>query len=306
MSSRITMPLTMSLQTERHRGGSMKVFLSWSDERSRLAAAAFKCWIEEVLQSVEPWMSPDIDKGANWPNELSDRLETTYVGVVFLTRDNLSSPWLHFEVGALAKTKSGRPCVVLLDVSPTDVKGPLSLYQHTRCTEDDVRRLVHNLRTWADNEGGKVISASALDTLFKRSWPALEQALEQVRTTDQAIRPIRTQDDVARETLTVVRSLRDEIAALRTDMIGAGVVARPTVTRSPVEGLFRIREDVSRERIDEMLTASASAFPHLRLTKQGELLLVSATNDFQSQEEWAAWRQRYGTMVFTAEDRLRP
>jgi hypothetical protein len=40
----------------------MKVFLSWSEERSRTAAEAFKSWIEEVLQCVEPWMSPDIDK----------------------------------------------------------------------------------------------------------------------------------------------------------------------------------------------------------------------------------------------------
>ena len=62
----------------------MKVFLSWSEHRSRLAAEAFKSWIEEVLQCVEPWMSPDIDKGANWPSELSDRLATTSAGVVFL------------------------------------------------------------------------------------------------------------------------------------------------------------------------------------------------------------------------------
>jgi hypothetical protein len=107
----------------------MKIFLSWSEERSRSVALAFKSWIEGVLQCVEPWMSPDIDKGANWPAELSKLLETTFVGLVFLTRDNLSSPWLHFEAGALANIRSGRPCVVLLDVSPVDVKGPLSLYQ---------------------------------------------------------------------------------------------------------------------------------------------------------------------------------
>ena len=283
----------------------MKVFLGWSEDRSRLAAAAFKTWIEEVLQCVEPWMSPDIDKGANWPAELSNRLETTYVGVVFLTRDNLASPWLHFEVGALAKTKSGRPCVVLLDVSPTDVKGPLALYQHTRCAEDDIRRLIQNLRTWAENEGEKVIPATALDALFARSWPSLERSLEQVRKTGKTAGPIRTEDDLARETLTVVRSLRDEIASLRTDIRSAGVVAPSSVTGSPVEGLFRIRQDLSPEQIDEMLTTSANAFPHLRFTRQNDVLLVSTTNDYQSQEEWATWRKRYGTMVFAAGDRLR-
>src|SRR5262249_32237318 len=167
-------------------------------------------------------MSPDIEKGVNWPTELIARLETTSIGIVFLTSENVASPWLHFEVGAIARTKGGRPCVVLLDLPSTDVKGPLSLYQHTRCTEDDIRRLVQDLRGCAESDGEKVISAGALDTLFERSWPALEQAFGHVRTSGTTAGPIRTIDDLSRETLSVVRSLRDEIAALRTDMSGAG------------------------------------------------------------------------------------
>ncbi len=237
-----------------------------------------------------------MDKGANWPAVLGERLETTYVGVVFLTRDNLASPWLHFEVGALAKTKGGRPCIVLVDIPPTDVQGPLSLYQHTRCTEDDIRRLVQNLREWAEGEGDKVISASTLDTLFKRSWPSLERSLGDIRKADATVGPVRTVDDLSRETLTVVRSLRDEIAALRTEMCGVGIV--PSRSVAPVEGLFRIREDLPPERIDEMLSASAKSFPHLNFNRQNQILLVTATNSFHAQEEWAAWRKAYGSMVF--------
>ncbi len=283
----------------------MNVFLSWSGERSRLAAEAFKLWIQEVLQCVEPWMSPDIEKGANWPAELSDRLEMTYVGIAFLTQDNLSSPWLHFEVGSLAKTKRGRPCIVLLDVAPTDVRGPLSLYQPTECNEGDILRLVQNLRTWAESDSKKVIPATALDTLFKRSWPALKQALEAVRKTGKMVAPTRTADDLVRETLIVVRSLRDEIASLRTEMSNAGIVPQSNASVSPVEGLFRIRDDVPSERVDEMLTASAKAFPHLKLNRHNETLVVSAAGGLQAMDEWAAWRKAYGTMVFAPEDRLR-
>lgn len=276
----------------------MKVFLSWSDERSRMAAVAFKAWIEEVLQCVEPWMSPDIEKGANWPTELSERLNETYVGVVFLTRENLASSWLHFEAGALAKTHSGRPCVVLLDVSPTDVKGPLSMYQHTRCTEDDFRRLVQNLRVWAETEGGKVIPVNTLDALFNRSWPALKQSLDQIRSQAKTVGPVRSDEDIGRETLTVVRSLRTEIASLRAELARAGAGPLSTTAPSAVEGVFRIRKDIPRDQVDEMLVASAEAFPHLRLTRSNDMLLVSANSDSQSRGEWAAWRQRYGTMVF--------
>jgi TIR domain-containing protein len=175
----------------------MKVFLSWSEERSRRAAAAFKGWLEQVLQAAEPWMSPDIEKGAKWPSEIGERLESTYVGVVFLTKENLNSLWLHYEVGALAKTKSGRPCMFLLDVQPTDVKGPLSLYQHTRSDAEDVRKLLQNLRAWAEREDGKVIGQSALDSLFTASWPALDRALREIPPT-QAPDPPRGTEDLAR------------------------------------------------------------------------------------------------------------
>jgi hypothetical protein len=283
--------------------GVMKVFLGWSEDRSRLAAVAFKSWIEEVLQCVEPWMSPDIEKGANWPAELSSRLDTTYVGVVFLTQDNLASPWLHFEVGALAKTKIGRACVVLLDVAPLDVKGPLSLYQHTMCTEDDMLRLVQNLRTWAESENERVISTHALEVVFKRSWPALERSLEAIRRSGKTTGPIRTGDDLARETLAVVRTLRDEVVSLRTALSSAGTMPPTSASCSTVETLFRIRQDLAPQQIEEMVATSALSFPHLRLTRQNDLLLVSADGDQRSREEWAAWRKRYGTMIFAAGER---
>jgi hypothetical protein len=79
-----------------------------------------------------------------------------------------------------------------------------------------------------------------------------------------------------------------------------GDAGLPTLGESPVEGVFRIRRDISQEQVDEMLVASADAFPHLRLTRHNDTLVVSASSGSQSRGEWAAWRQRYGTMVFAA------
>ena len=53
----------------------MRVFLSWSGERSKLLAAALRDWLPLVLHSVEPWFSSeDIDKGAKWLVTLSSEL----------------------------------------------------------------------------------------------------------------------------------------------------------------------------------------------------------------------------------------
>lgn len=83
----------------------MKVFLSWSGDRSKAVAEALHSWLPRVLQAVEPWTSFDnIERGARWAPELAQVLEETRFGILCLTPENLLSPWLLFEAGALSKT----------------------------------------------------------------------------------------------------------------------------------------------------------------------------------------------------------
>jgi hypothetical protein len=49
----------------------MKVFISWSGELGKQIARAITEWLPSALQNVKPWFSDDIEKGANWQNELS-------------------------------------------------------------------------------------------------------------------------------------------------------------------------------------------------------------------------------------------
>src|SRR5262245_52493556 len=87
----------------RHPGvAAMKVFISWSGDRSRQLAEALKWWLRAVIQRLEPWLSTeDLQKGTKWGGLLSAALETTDVGIVCVTRENCSSAWLLFEAGAL-------------------------------------------------------------------------------------------------------------------------------------------------------------------------------------------------------------
>jgi hypothetical protein len=83
----------------------MKVFISWSGERSRAVAEALWEWLPNVIQTVNPWVSlADIEKGARWSTEIASQLETCCVGLICLTPENLSAPWLLFEAGAISKT----------------------------------------------------------------------------------------------------------------------------------------------------------------------------------------------------------
>jgi hypothetical protein len=73
----------------------MKVFISWSGERSKSFAEAIRNWLPLALQSAKPYFTPaDIEKGAKWDNEISEQLEQSDICIIALTRDNLNSPWI--------------------------------------------------------------------------------------------------------------------------------------------------------------------------------------------------------------------
>ena len=44
----------------------MKVFISWSGDRSKYIAETLQEWLRRVLQATEPWISTQIDKGLVW------------------------------------------------------------------------------------------------------------------------------------------------------------------------------------------------------------------------------------------------
>jgi hypothetical protein len=48
----------------------MKVFLSWSGDKSRHTAEVISGWLKQVIQALDPWMSPNIEKGKRWGIEL--------------------------------------------------------------------------------------------------------------------------------------------------------------------------------------------------------------------------------------------
>ena len=111
----------------------MKVFLSWSGDLSHKVAVVLRDWLPSVIQSIEPYVSSeDIDKGARWSTDIAKELEASAFGVLCVTQENLESPWLNFEAGALSKTvDKSRVCPFLYGVKRSEIKGPLLQFQST-------------------------------------------------------------------------------------------------------------------------------------------------------------------------------
>ena len=118
----------------------MKVFISWSGERSRHMALILKDWLPMALQHVEPWMSDeDIEAGGRWATSIGNELQNSHIGIVCVTGDNLTSDWLHFEAGALSKSLDESAVIpALLDIDVQAVSGPLAQFQAKKMDMDGV------------------------------------------------------------------------------------------------------------------------------------------------------------------------
>lgn len=185
----------------------MKVFISWSGSRSKKVAEVLKTWIPLLIQAVDPWISVDIDKGRRWDAEISEQLEQSRIGIICVTRDNLNANWLHFEAGALSKTKDAFVCTLLLDVKPSDVQPPLGLFQHTHVQQEDFYKLLQTINVAVGNEGERSPSEATLRSLFDKLWPELETSLTAVaKQPERPTTPVRTDSELIQEVLEILRT----------------------------------------------------------------------------------------------------
>ena len=125
----------------------MKVFISWSGNKSHKVAMIFREWLPSVIQSLEPYVSSeDIDKGARWSSDIAKELEDSTFGILCVTKDNLHAPWLSFEAGALSKTMDKSFVTpFLFDIKRSEVNGPILQFQSTVFEKEDIKKLIHTL-----------------------------------------------------------------------------------------------------------------------------------------------------------------
>jgi hypothetical protein len=186
----------------------VRIFISWSGPRSRAAALALRDWLPVILHFASPWMSePDIPAGERWAIEIGQELETARFGIVVLTKDNLTSPWLLFEAGAIAKAFTNSAVVpYLVDVEFQDIVGPLSQFQGKRADRDGTRQLIDAINAKAN----RLIDSAKLDTLFNALWPLLANKLGAVPVLDTRV-TLPSRDTVLETLVADVRSVAGDL-----------------------------------------------------------------------------------------------
>lgn len=278
----------------------MKVFLSWSGARSRAIAEALREWIPNVIQAVEPWMSAeDVDKGLRWSSEIAAQLEGTRFGIICLTPDNLESPWILFEAGALSKTiDKAFVCPFLFGLDLSDVRGPLTQFQATKAEKDDTKRLITTINKAL---GDQCLAAQKIETAFEHWWSDLERALGRVKHIGGDAKTERSDRELLEEVLEMGRAeARDSL--MFTDRLNylfhkLDVVLKPTQAKpAEISASERLKRDAfgsrprSYMRIHRQNSAPVLAVLHETSDAQyavrvrgprGEMGMADAVKDFE-------------------------
>lgn len=193
----------------------MKVFLSWSGERSRLVATLLDEWLRCVLQAIRPWISTkDIDRGSLWFSEIQDQLQDVTTGIICLTQENKEKPWILFEAGALAKGLSNsRVCTLLIDLEPHDIRDPLAQFNHTKPDQGGIYALVHTLNNrLGDNRLDPAILTKVLDTYWAQFEERFQKIIVDTPVTEKP--KARPEKDILAEILDHTRGLNQRLTAL--------------------------------------------------------------------------------------------
>jgi len=214
----------------------MRIFTSWSGDRSKAAALGLRTLLEQVFpETVQVFVSDDISPGQAWAQRLGDELDQSEFGILCLTRENWQSPWLLFEAGALAKrfASSARVVPYLIDDLPPEAdRSPLGQFQHVRSDRDGTYRLVECINSIRQNPR----PSDKLREAFKPWWADFEQTLNTL--------PVNTASRLAtrsdRELLEIILRRLDALAE-------AGHDPLPALPPSEIAHLRNLRDNPDLE-----------------------------------------------------------
>jgi TIR domain len=164
----------------------MKVFISWSGRRSKKIAESLRDLLKGIDESIEPFLSTEIEKGRVWYQEIEDALRQSDAAIICLTPENRDSSWIHFEAGAMEcrlhgkdrqrRGVSPKPRVFpyLYPVGPIRLSGPLAQYQATTADKEDTKRLVEFLFDLMEG------ASESWGERFNKGWNRFEQSIARV------------------------------------------------------------------------------------------------------------------------------
>lgn len=222
----------------------MKVFISWSGERSQALATALREWLPLVLHYVEPWVSEaDVAAGTRWAQEVAEELQASNFGIICTTPENIDAPWLLFEAGVLAKSlQEARVVPLLFGLELSDITGPLAQFQAKKVAKAGLAEVVLSINHATDEQ----IPEDRAKQLFEALWTEFEKKLATIPEEAPSVKHVRPHSEILEELVAGFRGLDSRFR----DLEGAVADPRP---RSRRERLLdpMLLDQLASELIDD-------------------------------------------------------
>jgi hypothetical protein len=186
----------------------VQVFISWSKPYSQQVARVLAPWLSRVLQTVTPFVSTGIDAGARWLTDINRSLDQIDFGILCVTAENQSEPWLNFEAGALAKKlDQARVVPLCIDLTPNDLLPLLGQFQGKTLSREDIEDVVLSINRAAEHSLDEPLVRESVG----QWWLNLSAQPDEIHASQRlehrpAARP-RSLDDKVDELLSIVRQL---------------------------------------------------------------------------------------------------
>lgn len=151
-----------------------KIFISWSKPISKSIAEDIKSFLRQVHQQFDYFLSDEnIPHGSFWSKSIGDNLKESVAGIICVTPENISSPWLNFEAEALFRSEKQRVYVLLFGVTVRDIESsPLREIQTTDFKKDSMLNMVQ----WINKElCSPLVDDDIVEKGFNQNWDLLEK-----------------------------------------------------------------------------------------------------------------------------------
>ncbi|MCP5107489.1 MAG: toll/interleukin-1 receptor domain-containing protein [bacterium] len=157
----------------------MKVFISFSGEKSKRMADALTELLPAILPSVTVFRADtDIAIGERWQQSLERILDDLDLAIICVSHDNVEKPWLIYESGQLSR-KGLIGITYLLDIEPAELSGPLAQFQAITADKGGTWRLI----TILNKEDDHGLPNEELSRVFGQWWPQMQSRIESARST---------------------------------------------------------------------------------------------------------------------------
>lgn len=146
----------------------------------------------------------DIEAGERWAVEVAKELEAANFGIICVTQENVASPWVLFESGALAKSiQIGRAIPLLLDMDFKDISGPLAQFQAKKAEREGIYEIVLSINTLSEQRNDETRVRQLLDL----AWPKLEEKISGLSKARISTKPHRPTQEILEELVASIRAM---------------------------------------------------------------------------------------------------